>query len=77
MITAKELLVYLTIKYKGNWDNIYRHIKTRQPLNEEELKKALENVDLNNFIAMTDEDYPESLKGLEKPPFVVKRERDN
>lgn len=77
MITAKELLVYLTIKYKGSWDAIYRHIKTKQPLDNEDLKKTLENVDLNGFIAMTDDDYPDSLKELEKPPFVVKRERDS
>lgn len=77
MITAKQLLVYLAIKYKGNWDDIYRHIRTKQPLDKEDMEKTLKNVDLNDYIALTDKDYPESLKGLEKPPFVVKRERDS
>lgn len=76
-ITAKELLVYLTIKYKGKWDDIFYHINTKQPLDREDMAKTLENVDLSNFITMTDDDYPESLKKLEKPPFAIEKREWN
>ena len=73
MVTSKQLLVYLSIKYKGVWDDIFGHIKSKKPLDYAECEKTLENVNLGDYFVLTDKDYPEELKGLKKPPFALKK----
>jgi len=73
MVTSKQLLVYLSIKYKGVWDDIFGHIQNKKPLDYAECEKTLENVNLGDYFTLTDKDYPEELRGLEKPPFALKK----
>lgn len=73
-VTAKELLVYLSIIYDNNWERIYEHISSRHPLDKEDLRRTLKGVSLDDYVALTDIDYPEEFKVLARPPFTVLRE---
>ena len=74
MITSKELLVYLSIIYENDFDRIYNHIRNKDSLDKEDLRRVLKQVNLDDYIAMTDWDYPMELKKLDRPPFAVKRD---
>ncbi|MBD5423462.1 MAG: DNA-processing protein DprA [Mycoplasma sp.] len=67
------VLIYFAIKYKGYFHNIYEAIKNKEFIELEELKKIKEKVLVGEIKAITivDDDYPESLKQINKPPFVL------
>ena len=74
MLTSKELLVYLSIIYDNDFDRIYNHIRNKDSLDKEDLRRVLKQVNLDDYIVMTDGDYPAELKKINRPPFAVKRE---
>lgn len=61
-MTNKEKLISLSIKYKGDYFKILNAIKQ----NEE-----VDIVKCNNVITIFDDEYPEELKDLKYPPFVL------
>lgn len=67
---VRDILCYFSYKYKGNWNDIYRAIKCKEPINYDEYQKIMENSNYN-AITILDEIYPEQFKNVEKPPFVV------
>lgn len=69
-----DSLVYLTIKYDGDWDEIYNHIKNKVWLDKEDMRKMLAKVDLNDFVTLVDEDYPDKYKTLRKPYFAYRKQ---
>lgn len=64
-----EILVYFAIKYGGDWDKIYSAINKKEKVNNEEIKEALLNCD--KYITLLDDNYPQRLKNIYKPPFVL------
>ena len=74
MLTSKELLVYLSIIYDNDFDRIYNHIRNKDSLDKEDLRRVLKQVNIDDYIVMTDKDYPTELKKTDRPPFAVKRE---
>lgn len=75
MVNARDLLIYLHIKFDGDWNKTYSFIKTKQKLDKEDMKKTLEGVDMDKYITLHDDDYPERFKAEMKPPFVIERNR--
>lgn len=71
---TRDLLIYLTIKYNGDWDEIYEHIKKKVWLDKEDMRKTLAKVDLNDFVTLVDEDYPYKYKILNKPYFAYMKQ---
>lgn len=71
---TRDLLIYLTIKYDGNWDEIYDHIKKQGLLDKEDMRKTLAKVDLSDFVTLVDEDYPDKYKTLRKPYFAYMKQ---
>ena len=69
-----DLLVYLTIKYDGDWGKIYNHIKNKVWLDKEDMRKTLAKVDLSDFVTLVDEDYPDKYKTLRKPYFAYRKQ---
>lgn len=64
----KKILLYFTNKYFGDWEKIYL------ALNEKEIvpKKYYENTQLiSNYISIIDNNYPDELKTIYKPPFSL------
>lgn len=70
MVEARNVIIYLAIKFKGNWNNIYNELKERS-VTDEEIENA--NLDFSkiNAITIIDNDYPKALKSIDKPPFVL------
>ncbi len=67
------ILIYFTLKYKGYFHEIYRAIKQKEivPIEElEEIKDKLERKEIQ-AITIIDDDYPEELKNINNPPFVL------
>ena len=67
---SREILVYLSLKYDGDWDKIYSDISSKVEHDEEEVKKAVSKIK-SNYIILSDDEYPDSLKQMYKPPFVL------
>lgn len=63
-MNAREILLALAIKNNGDWDSIYNDLveKVMPP----------EEVEYNGkYITILDEEYPEELKHILKPPFIL------
>lgn len=67
---SSEILLYLAIKHGGNWDAIYETISTHAEIDEKEAKKLIANVK-SKYTTINSDDYPEQLKFIQKPPFVL------
>ena len=67
------VLIYFAIKYKGYFHDIYNAIKKKEFIQMEELEKIGEDLSSGKIKAITiiDEDYPETLKQINQPPFVL------
>ena len=66
----EKVLVYLSVIYKGDWDKIYEAILNKQPIDKKDLEKILNTV-TDNYITLLNSNYPDSLKQIFKPPFVL------
>lgn len=65
-----EILVYFSIKYGGDWDQIYAAINRKEKV-DRELMEELLSKQKNNYITILDSNYPSKLKSIYKPPFVL------
>lgn len=72
MINGKDLLVYLSYIYEGDWDKIYNSIQARDAINvsEDEILIAKSKIS-SKYITILDDEYPYYLKQITKPPFVL------
>ena len=66
----KKILVYLSIKYKGKWEDIYKAIAEKQKVDLDEAEEKIKKLDCN-YLTILDENYPQEFKTIEKPPFVI------
>ena len=72
MFTTHEILLCLSLKYKGNWDEIYQAIRNKKRITEEEGRDLLASYKSDaKVVVITDPDYPEALKKIYRPPFVL------
>lgn len=69
MVKAKELLVAVAAKNKGNWNKIIKFIRTKEKPTGEEIEKFSPLAD--QAITILDEDYPETWKNSYMPPIVL------
>ncbi len=69
-VSAREILLYLSIKYEGEWDLICKAIVERESINDEELKQCLLSFK-GRYITICDENYPSKFNKIYKPPFVL------
>ena len=69
MVKAKELLVAVAAKNKGDWNKTIKFIRTREKPTGEEIEKFSPLAD--QAITILDEDYPETWKNSYMPPIVL------
>ncbi len=67
---AREVLIYLSTIYKGDWNKIFEAIFTKKPIDEKEIKEVIKN-QKSKAVTCLDDDYPQQLKPIQKPPFVL------
>lgn len=67
---SRNILIYLSMKYKGDWDLMMDEFKNKRTHFSEEDIRQIDELDVD-AITILDEDYPSVLKNIEKPPFVL------
>lgn len=70
MVTARELLIYLSLIYKGKWDDICKAVQEKKRVVPEEVKRMVGTLKYN-AVTLLDEGYPQVLMHGNKPPFVL------
>ena len=69
-MNGKQILIGLSIKFEGNWEKIYQAIMSKDTGNlysyYDEFAKAR-----CNAVTIFDENYPQILKQIYNPPFVL------
>jgi DNA processing protein len=66
----KDILLFFTIKYNGNWNKIYSALEAKEKVFIEDVVKESQSTK-ENFVTIMDESYPENFKQANKPPFVI------
>lgn len=69
MVKAKELLVAVAAKNKGDWNKTIKFIRAKEKPTGEEIEKFSPLAD--QAITILDEDYPETWKNSYMPPIVL------
>lgn len=67
--STRHILLKLALVNEGNWDKIYDDIKTKRRFKDKELEEVARTN--YNFLSIIDEKYPEKLKMVCRPPFVL------
>ncbi len=72
----REILISLAVKFDGDWILIYHSIKLKKYYeDEEEVLRNCRNIKCKALTIM-DPEYPQQLKQVKKPPFVLFYEGD-
>ena len=69
-MTTREIAIYFSLKYKGDWEKIFNAFSTKEEFDEKEAKKVLATLS-TKAITVFDDEYPENLKSVYRPPFVL------
>ncbi len=74
-LTSREVLIYLYVKKKGNWREIYKALSEKEKL-PSDLTTC--HVEIDKFltkhpktVTLVDDDFPTALKSRKHPPFVL------
>lgn len=67
---SRKILLYFSRKYDGDWESIYNALKSHEEFEEADAEKASINLG-SKYITVLDDEYPEFLKSIYRPPFVL------
>lgn len=67
---GREILIYLSLKYEGDWEKIYQAVRSREKFDFNIAEELIKEVKCG-VITCVDQDYPEALKACYHPPFVL------
>lgn len=70
---ARDIVLTIWALCDGDWQRTFDYIRHKRPMSEELIAETLADIDKDNYITIVDEDYPEALKKVDKPPFVIAR----
>ena len=66
----EEILLYFSLKYDGDFHQILKALQTKEKVRKEEVEKAVKTVH-SKYTTIISDDYPEKLKEIACPPFVL------
>lgn len=69
-LKPREMVCYLAIKHNGDWNKIYEGIQIKTLPEESVMIEALKTLK-SNYITILDDEYPQQLRQVYKPPFVL------
>ena len=70
--SMRDVIIYLDDIYKGDWNKTYSHISRKEKVDVAEVNKRANKIKSSkDIITIIDDNYPEELKKVIKPPFVV------
>lgn len=67
---GRDILIYLSQLYHGDWEKMYDAVQRKQPLEKEEVERTIEMMK-GKAITIIDNDYPENFKHCVRPPLVI------
>lgn len=70
MNEAEKVVLYFSLKYSGNFDKIYKALLNKEKIDEKVFFEKLNNLKCH-YTTIFSSDYPELLKSINKPPFVL------
>ena len=69
-INARDVILYLSLKYKGDWNSIFTAVRTKEKFDKEHYKELVKDIKCS-YVTILDSNYPQSLKTIYRPPFVL------
>lgn len=66
----EDILLYFSLKYKGQFDQIYQALERKERV-DESLKEELFATVKSSYTTIISDDYPQHLKYINCPPFVL------
>lgn len=70
MLNARTILIALSLKYKGDWEGIYEAINEKDIEGLDNFANEIDNLKCKT-VTILDPGYPEILKQIYRPPFVI------
>ena len=71
MIDVEDILLYFSLKYKGQFDLIYKALERKERV-DESLKEELFKTIKSSYTTIISDDYPQKLKYINCPPLNCK-----
>lgn len=68
-MNSRDLLIALVIKYKGKWEDIMTAVSGREEI-EDEFFARVKQLKCKT-VTLLDPEYPQPLRSIHKPPFVL------
>ncbi|ATQ35715.1 hypothetical protein CG007_02880 [Mesoplasma entomophilum] len=65
-----NVLLYFSLKYHGDWEQIYDALDRKEKIETQELIQVPNSIP-NNFISIINPLYPNNLKQIMKPSFII------
>lgn len=65
-----RVILFFTIKHKGNWEKAYNAIKNKENITLTEIN-SIKGKYLDNYISIIDKDYPDNFKQIYMPPLSI------
>ncbi len=66
----RRILLYFSLKYQGDYSQIFQAIQNKEKVDPSDLEQIEQRIQCN-YLTLLDKDYPESLKHIYNPPWVI------
>ncbi|MDD3026710.1 MAG: DNA-processing protein DprA [Erysipelotrichaceae bacterium] len=66
----REILLYFALKYEGDFTGIYNALHKKEKVDMNGLQELTAKVN-SHYVTIIDDNYPEALKHISSPPFVL------
>ena len=70
ILIVEEILLYFSLKYAGDYEKIYRALERKENIDKQEKDRLLATLH-SKYTTIVSADYPERLKYIDCPPFVL------
>lgn len=70
MHKIEEVLLYFSMKYSGDFNSIYKALDMNEMIDQDDFEKTIAH-NKASYVTMISDNYPESLKLIRYPPFVL------
>ena len=65
-----KVLLYFALRYNGDFDRIYSSLRPKEKFDVDEFMKLKKDIQYR-YITLLDDKYPNYLKSVNSPPFVL------
>lgn len=66
----EEILLFFALKYNGDFQEILKALQRKEKVSDEERREAVKRIQ-SKYTTIISDDYPEALKEIACPPFVL------